>query len=239
MRKPIQILLLPLFFSFNVTAEETPLFEDDFERSEADPQKENVGEGWNTNSSYRANGNKQASLIDGRLRVVTHPTADHAASVKRPLGFTDGMIEMDFMLPSVKDSIGINIADTNRKDLHAGHLAMIQFYTDKVHIEDMAGWRMNKTIRGERFQKQPKTEAEKAEAAPFKVQEDLRRDIEGKWSRLKVVFEGDQVTAFVNGKKVLSLTSPGLSHPDKSQLRLHIPNEVFIDNVTLTRTKQD
>ncbi|MDB4504855.1 hypothetical protein N9240_02910, partial [Akkermansiaceae bacterium] len=71
--------LLPL--SLFADEKATLLFADDFERSESDDSKEEIGKGWNSNSAKRAKGNKQVDLKDGAMHITFHPEADHAVSV--------------------------------------------------------------------------------------------------------------------------------------------------------------
>ena len=45
------------------------IFEDNFNRNELQEDKEEVGNGWSTNSASRAGGHKQADLRDGTLHI--------------------------------------------------------------------------------------------------------------------------------------------------------------------------
>ena len=47
------------------------LFEDDFQRSESQEDREELGNGWGTNSKKRAGGNKQVDLRDGALFIAS------------------------------------------------------------------------------------------------------------------------------------------------------------------------
>ncbi|MGY8672240.1 MAG: family 16 glycoside hydrolase, partial [Verrucomicrobiia bacterium] len=57
------------------------LLEDDFERVESNPEKEEVGNGWGTNSRTRAKGTKQVDLADGAMHITRAAVADHGVSV--------------------------------------------------------------------------------------------------------------------------------------------------------------
>ena len=48
----------------------TVILEDDFNREEADPSAEQVGNGWGTNSQSRAKGVKQVDLVDGAIKIT-------------------------------------------------------------------------------------------------------------------------------------------------------------------------
>ena len=47
------------------------IFSDDFERNESVESKEEVGNGWATNSKKRAAGNKQVDLRDGAMYILS------------------------------------------------------------------------------------------------------------------------------------------------------------------------
>ena len=59
------------------TSVEKLLIQDDFEREESDPEKEEVGNGWGTNSRSRAKGVKQVDLVDGAMHITRADVADH------------------------------------------------------------------------------------------------------------------------------------------------------------------
>ena len=86
----LSAFLLPLSLAAN--EKDTLIFEDDFERNESDDTKEEIGNGWSSNSVKRAKGNKQVDLKDGAMHITFHPVADHAVSVVHPAEFTDGRI---------------------------------------------------------------------------------------------------------------------------------------------------
>ena len=134
---------------------ETLIFEDDFERNEADDTKEEIGKGWASNSASRAKGNKQVDLKDGAMHITFHPVADHAVSVTHPAEFQDGKVNVRFMLPTDADSLGLNFADLQFKEVHAGHLCMVKVSTKDVQINDLKTGVMANAMR-------------KARAAPFR-----------------------------------------------------------------------
>ncbi len=79
------------------------IFEDDFERNESDEEKEELGNGWSTNSSKRAGGNKQVDLREGTMHIYMHKAADHAVSVRHDAQFQNGEVHLRFMLENEKD----------------------------------------------------------------------------------------------------------------------------------------
>ncbi|MEM7479423.1 MAG: hypothetical protein AAF483_30940 [Planctomycetota bacterium] len=130
------------------------LFSDDFERSESDDSKEELGKGWGTNSKKRAGGNKQADSVDGTLHIVMHETADHAVSVTHEAEFKDGIVRLRFMLPTAKDSLGLNFADLKYKPVHAGHLCVARISPHTVKLQDLKTGNMDLKVREKRLAKQ-------------------------------------------------------------------------------------
>lgn len=130
-------LFVALLCPISGTAEEKLIFEDDFERSESDDSKEEIGNGWTSNSAKRAKGNKQVDLKNGAMHITFHPAADHAVSVVHPVEFQNGKVSLRFQLPSEKDSLGLNFADMKFKEVHAGHLCMTKISTTSVQINDL------------------------------------------------------------------------------------------------------
>jgi len=66
--------------------------------------------------------NKQVDLKDGAMRIFIHAEANHAVSVTHAAEFTDGTVSLRFMLEDAQDSLGLNFADLEFKEVHAGHL---------------------------------------------------------------------------------------------------------------------
>ncbi|MEM7785746.1 MAG: hypothetical protein AAF623_20535, partial [Planctomycetota bacterium] len=124
----------PHFYGAN--QEKTLIFEDDFNRNESVESKEELGNGWQTNSKSRAKGNKQADLRDSTLHIYRHQVADHGVSVRHPIEFQDGRIEMKFKLENKGDSLGVNIADMKEKSVHAGHLFKVIVKRNQLEIAD-------------------------------------------------------------------------------------------------------
>ena len=60
----------------------TLIFEDKFERSESQEEKDEPGNDWTTSSETTAKGNKEVDLRDGHMYIYTHAEANHATSVR-------------------------------------------------------------------------------------------------------------------------------------------------------------
>jgi len=232
MKTPLSCLaaiLCPLTLSADEKA--TLIFEDDFERTESDNSKEEIGKGWVSNSKKRAKGNKQVDLKDGAMHITFHPVADHAVSVVHPAEFQDGKVTLRFKLPTATDSLGLNFADQQFKEVHAGHLCMTKISTKNVQMNDLKTGIMANEIRKARQDKamtpkQQKMLKTKTKRFPNKLEV-------GKWHHLVVTIKGETMTVTINEKKVGSFSSEGIAHPTKRALRVAVPKKVIIDDLKI------
>ena len=232
----IATLALTLSSVLHAADHGTLIFEDDFERNESQEAKDEPGNGWGTNSKTRAKGNKQVDLNDGVMHIKMHPEADHAVSVTHEAEFTNGAVQMRFMLEDEKDTLGLDFADLQFKEVHAGHLFKVDFGVSRVTIGDMKSGSMNMAFY----------EAKKAKTLSKEQQEIIASNKKsfpvklkaGEWNELLVTIVGDTVTASIDGKEVASSTSDGFAHPTKRMLRLSVPKSVVVDDVKIWAAKE-
>lgn len=211
-------------------------FSDDFERSESQEIKDEPGKGWNTNSKSRAKGNKQVDLREGAMFIYLSPEADHAVSVTQPAAFTDGSVALRFKLEDAKDSLGLNFADLEFKEVHAGHLFAARIEPKRVVCQDLKTGNMRLDIREAKQAKTPLTEEQKA-ALVGKEKAFPRETTVGDWHDLLVSVTGAEVTVTIDGKEVGRFSSPGIAHPTKRLLRLSVPRNAVVDEVKIWRRK--
>jgi hypothetical protein len=212
------------------------LFQDDFERAESQELKDEPGKGWGTNSKSRAKGNKQVDLKEGAMRIFIHAEADHAVSVTQPFEFTDGALTLRFMLEDAQDSLGLNFADLQFKEVHAGHLFAARISPKSVVFQDLKTGNMRLDIREARQAKAKLTE-EQQQAVKGK-EKSIPHAIEvGKWHDLVVKVTGDTLSVSLDGQAVGSHSSPGIAHPTKRMLRLAVPRNAIVDDVKIWRKK--
>jgi hypothetical protein len=220
-------------FFADVRAEEPGklIFSDDFERNESQELKDEVGNGWGTNSKSRAGGNKQVDLKDGTMRIFIHETADHGVSVTHPMEFRDGRVEIKFMLEHEKDSLGLNFADLQYKKVWAGHLFKVVIGVKQTELADLKTGVMDLKVREARLAKtltedQANELKTKAKRFPHKLET-------GKWYTAVAKIEGDKLSVSIDGKDVGSLSSEGIAHPTKRMLRLAVNRNVVVDDVRI------
>ena len=212
------------------------IFQDDFERSESQELKDEPGNGWGTNSKSRAKGHKQVDLKDGAMRIFIHAEADHAVSVTHEAAFTDGAVAMRFMLEDAQDSLGLNFADLQFKEVHAGHLFAARISPDKVLFQDLKTGNMRLDIREARLAKAKLSEEQQA-ALKGKEKSVSHKIATGTWHDLLVTVSGDQLSVSIDGQPVGSFSSPGIAHPTKRTLRLAVPRNAVVDDVKIWRNK--
>ena len=236
--KPLLTFFATFALASFVSAEELGqlLFQDDFERSESQEQKDEPGQGWGTNSKSRAKGNKQVDLRDGAMYIYLSPEANHAVSVTHPAEFTDGAVSLRFMLEDEKDSLGLDFADLGCKEVHAGHLFAARISTKNVTLQDLKTGGMRLDISEARKAKQKLT-AEQQQAMEGKSKVIPSSVGIGTWHDLVVKISGDVLSASIDGKDIGNLAAPGIAHPTKMMLRLSVPRNAVVDDVKIWRKK--
>lgn len=210
------------------------IFEDDFNRKETQPATDDPGKGWGTNSKSRAKGDKQVELKDGAMRIFLSSQADHAVSVTHAAEFKDGAVTLRFMLEDAKDSLGLDFADAQCKEVHAGHLCLAKVDPRQVVMIDHKTGGMRTDIHDARTAKKELTEAQK-KAIAGKSKRVPHITAIGQWHELQVKMEGDELSVAVDGKEVGSFHSPGIAHPTKRMLRFSVPRNAVVDDVKIYR----
>jgi hypothetical protein len=217
----------------SVSADErgTLIFADDFERNESQEKKDEIGNGWGSNSEKRAGGNKQVDLKNGAMYIFIHKDADHGVSVTHPAEFRNGSVELRFMLEHEGDSLGLNFADLKCKEVWAGHLFKAVIGAKQTELADLKTGVMDLKVRELRQAKklspaQQKELRTKTKKFPHKL------DI-GKWYNVIAKIDGDTLTVAIDGKEIGTFSSPGIAHPTKRMLRLAIRRNVVVDDLKI------
>ena len=228
------LLAALLLLAPSLRAAETLIFQDDFNRSLASAAGDSPGNGWTTNSKARAKGHQQVDLRQGAMHIFMHPEADHAVSVVHAAEFTHGRIALRFMLEDARDSLGLDFADPQCKEVHAGHLLAVRVSPKQVLLQDLKTGQMRLDIQTARQAKQ-KLSAEQESALKGKQKPLPQAIAVGQWHDLEVTIAGAEVSVSVDGKPVGSLSSPGIAHPTKRQLRLAVPRNAVVDDLRIWR----
>ena len=229
---PLAICLAASGWSPHAAVADEVLVEDDFNRTERDDSKEEVGGGWSTNSRSRAKGNKQVDLREGALFMRRHEEADHGVSTVHEAAFADATITLRFKL-GPNDDLGLNIADMAEKSVHAGHICMARVRPRRVELHDLKTGNMRLDVRdrrkaGEETPEDKALVARKKKVIPVTL-------TPNEWHDLELVIEGETMRLAIDGQPVGQFTSEGIGHPTKSRLRLAVNREAWVDDVKIVR----
>lgn len=228
------LLIAPSLHAASPVTAGTLLFEDHFDRDEATPDKEDIGNGWTSNSAWRAKGHKQVDLADGAMHVTKHAEADHGVAIFHNVAFQDGAVELKFKL-AASDDLGLDFVDRELKSVHAGHLCMARVTLKNITLVDSKTGAMNNEIkeRREKGDKSPELAALlKTKTKSFKL--DLKPD---DWHTMLVSVEGDVMRATIDGTAIGEFKSEGIAHPTKRMITLAVNKSAHVDDVKVWRLK--
>lgn len=230
-------LFLPLLFSTAALAQDDVsyvsekghlLFSDDFSRDEPTPDKEDIGNGWTSNSAWRAKGMKQVDLKEGAMVVNRVPEANHGVAIFHDVAFRDGAVKLKFKL-GAGDDLGVDFVDRECKTVHAGHLCVAQITLKNVTLRDSKTGGMDLKIR-ERREKEgnspelAKLLKDKSKGFPLSLEAD-------KWYEMLIVVEGDTMRFTLDGKAIGQFSSEGIAHPTKRMITLAVNKKAQVDDV--------
>ena len=211
------------------------LLEDDFNRSETDDNKEELGKEWVTNSAKRAKGVKQADLKDNTLHITMAKVADHAISVRHDAPFDDGIVQARFKMHDAK-GMKFNFNDPKaRKVCWAGHISGIVVKPKSITIQDhktgIFDLKLREIKKDPNATKEAKKKANqiiKSKEATFKVS--LKQ---GQWYQITIINQGPKLTVYIDDKKIGSFSSEGNDHKVKQNLAFSVPGKVSIDDLKI------
>jgi hypothetical protein len=231
------LLLLTTFWTLHAAEPGTTgtlLFEDQFDRDEASSDKEDIGNGWTSNSGWRAKGHKQVDLLDGTMQVTKHAEADHGVAIFHDVAFQDGMVELKFKLGE-GDDLGIDFVDRELKTVHAGHLCIARVTLKNITLTDTKTGVMDLKIQERRKsgEKSPELDAllkTKTKSLPLELKA-------GDWHTMQITVEGDSMRANIDGKEIGDFKSEGIAHPTKRMITLTVNKSAQVDDVKVWRLK--
>jgi hypothetical protein len=168
------------------------------------------------------------------MRMYISPNANHAISVTHPAEFTNGAVTLRFLLEDEKDSLGLDFADLQCKEVHAGHLFAAKVNPKQVQLIDHKTGGMRQDIREARTEKKPLSEEQK-KAMAGKTKNVPHETAAGQWHDLQVTVAGDTLSVAIDGKEAASFSSPGMAHPTKRMLRFSVPRNAVVDDVKIYR----
>lgn len=233
MKIPLSLFLCALCGCLQ-SAEPTQLLTDDFARDEKTPGKEDIGNGWTSNSAWRAKGHQQVDLIDGVMHVTKHAEADHGVAIFHNVEFQDGIVELRFKLGE-GDDLGVDFVDRELKTVHAGHLCMARVTNKNLQITDSKTGGMDNKIRERRQagDKSPELAALlKTKTKTFKL--DLKP---ADWHTLHITVSGDAMAVKIDGQDIGTFSSEGIAHPTKRMITLAVNKSALVDDAKVWRLR--
>ena len=212
----------------------TLLFEDTFNRPDPSPDKENIGNGWTSNSAWRAKGAKQVAIVDGAMKVNRAEVADHGVAIFHDVAFQDGAVQLRFKL-APGDDLGVDFVDRELKTVHAGHLCIARVTLKGITLSDSKTGVMDNKIRERRQNGEKSPELDnllKTKTTTFPLT--LKAD---EWHQLLVVVQGDVMRATIDGKPIGQFKSEGIAHPTKRMITLAVNKNAWVDDVKVYKLK--
>jgi hypothetical protein len=210
------------------------VFEDDFDRSEKDDSKEQLGKEWVTNSARRAAGVKQGDLKDGGLLITMAMNADHGVSIRHDAPFDDGVVRVRFKMHD-KKGIGFNFNDPKCNASHAGHICHVGVKPHVVDFRDGKTGVFDLKIREKRLADATKEEIAKltkGKSAYHKVKLETN-----KWYEMTIVIQGDTMSGYIDGKPIGSLKSTGIDHEVKQNIAFAVSGVAEVDDLRIWKLK--
>lgn len=229
-----RLLLLSALCTSLSAAEPTLLFSDDFARDEATPGKEDIGNGWTSNSGWRAKGHQQVDLKDGVMHVTKHAEADHGVAIFHNVELQDGIVELRFKLGE-GDDLGVDFVDRELKTVHAGHLCLARVTNKALTIMDSKTGGMDNKIR-ERRQAGDKS-PELAALLKTKTQAFKLALNPADWHTLHITVSGNTMTVKIDDQPAGSFSSEGIAHPTKRMITLAVNKSAQVDDVKVWRLR--
>jgi len=175
-------------------------------------------------------------VVDGVL-TGKQTKDDHGAVIRTELDFKNVDIQFDFRFNGGK-SFNLVIDDANEKSVHAGHICRASVFAKSIRIGDDKTGSMNLEVRKQRQAKNLSRDAAEAlQKLLDRTQASAKISITpGKWHTLRVRIQGDIMKAFLDGKLVASLRSPGLAHPTKTKFGFTVNGDsIDFDNLIVRK----
>lgn len=209
----LSILLVFLVGSFAIA--DSAEISDHFDRTE-------IGDSW-SGHMY------SFSIQDGSLVASQLPDADHGAVIRAQLDFRNVTIDFDVKFEG-GERFNFVIDDKNCEEVHAGHICRVSINRNKLTVQDDRTGVMNLELRELRKQSEMADQIE-AFLETTKSSGDFQF-ADGRWYHMRVVIDEDRMSAFVDGKLIAKLTSPGIAHPTKTQFGFTVTGrDILFDNV--------
>jgi hypothetical protein len=230
------ILLISLLSTVNILAQNKSslIFSDDFNRSEKNDLLEELGKNWVTNSKNRAQGIKQADLKNNQLHIKMAKTANHGVSIRHDAPFKNGIVEVKFKITD-KKGIAFNFNDPAiKKTVWAGHVCQIKVTPSLIKIVDQKEGVFKLTIHSKRKAGVDKKELQKL--LKGKSKNFQRNTAINKWHQIKIKFEDDLITVWIDNEEIGKHKSIGYANL-KQNIAFAVSGEAAVDDLKIVATE--
>lgn len=179
------------------------------------------------------------TVVDGVL-VGTQINPGHGATIRMLRDFKNLDVEFDFRFTG-GTRWNFVVDDHNYKPVHAGHICRLSLSPNSIKVADDKTGQMDLNIRNQR-QNENLPEDQRAAMDTYleTKQADAKLDLKkGQWYKLRVVIQDDVMSAYLDGKMVTSLRSPGFAHPTKTKFGFTVNGSTTeFDNLKIYATEQ-
>ncbi len=200
------------------------IFSDDFTgRSE-------VGSNYVTHAEWKGDW----TVVDDVL-VGKQMNPGHGATIRLMREFRNLDMEFDFRFNG-GTSWNFVVDDQNYKPVHAGHICRLSISPKSIKVADDKTGSMDLNIRNQRQDENLPEEQRKALDAYIETKQataklDLKK---GQWYNLRVTIIDEVMSAYIDGKEVTSLRSPGFAHPIKNKFGFTVNgSDTEFDNIKI------
>ncbi|GAB5440305.1 MAG: DUF1080 domain-containing protein [Fuerstiella sp.] len=198
------------------------LLVDDFDRADGSNTKDAIGNGWSSNSGWRANGRKQAFLQDGHLVLKTAEGADHAVVMFHdlPKSFQNGIVEVRFRAER-GTGFAVDLNDPKCRTVHSGHIANVAVTKRGVTIKDSKSGAMD--LEHRRRLKSGTADATLKKQIAATVRTFPLPSTPDAVHVLSIAKCQDQLSVLLDGRLLGSHRSAGFSHPTIRKISISVP----------------
>ena len=202
------------------------IFTDDFNgRTE-------VGPDYTTHAQWKGDW-----TVVGGVLVGKQLNPGHGATIRLFQDFTNLDMEFDFRFNGGTRWKFV-VDDQNYAPVHAGHICRLSISPKSIKVADDKTGLMDLNIRTQRQDENlPKDQRKALDAFLATKQAEAPLDLKkGQWYKLRVVIDGDVMSAYIDGEKVTSLRSPGIAHPIKNKFGFTVNGSTTeFDNIKIHR----
>lgn len=169
---------------------------------------------------------KQFSVEDGVLKGK-QLNPKHGATIRAAIDFSDIVFEFDMKFVGT-DRFNFVIDDTRAKHItHAGHVSRVSFTRKGLNVSDDVEGKFNLAYR--KLSEAKRAEKIKGTSTNGKFETALN---EGQWYHTKITIIGTVMSAYVDGKLIASVDSPGIAYKTKNLFGFTVNNAgMEFDNV--------